>query len=140
MMLRSDPNWRGWKRATLVVDIPNGYTSDVVSYQQTRVAHGGGMADSQPDGLVTGGMADCRLPCHGRFHAAMPWRIPCRHELMADSQTAGAYGRFNAAIPWWITGRRSLWRIRRQAHGRLPCSTRIGLSLGLHIVSAPEPP
>jgi hypothetical protein len=41
-----------------VVDIPNGYTSDVVSYRQTRVAHGGGMADSQPDGLVAGGMAD----------------------------------------------------------------------------------
>jgi hypothetical protein len=29
------------------------------------------------------------------------------------------------------TGRRSLWRIRRQTHGGLPCSTRIGLSLGL---------
>jgi hypothetical protein len=40
------------------------------------------------------------------------------------------------------TGRRSLWRIHRQAHGGLPCSTRqcIGLSLGLHIVSALEPP
>jgi hypothetical protein len=38
------------------------------------------------------------------------------------------------------TGRRSLWRICRQAHGRLPCSIRqcIGLSLGLHIVSAPD--
>jgi hypothetical protein len=41
-----------------VVDIPNGYISDVVSYRQTRVAHGGGMADSQPGGLVAGGMAD----------------------------------------------------------------------------------
>jgi hypothetical protein len=41
-----------------VVDIPNGYTSDVVSYRQTRVAHGGRMADSQPGGLVVGGMAD----------------------------------------------------------------------------------
>jgi hypothetical protein len=28
------------------------------------------------------------------------------------------------------TGRRSSWRIHRQAHGGLPCSTRIGLSLG----------
>jgi hypothetical protein len=39
------------------------------------------------------------------------------------------------------TGRRSLWRIRRQAYGGLPCSTRhcIGLSLGLHIVSALVP-
>jgi hypothetical protein len=42
----------------IVVDIPNGYTSDVVSYQQTRMAHKGGMADSQPGGLVAGGMAD----------------------------------------------------------------------------------
>jgi hypothetical protein len=41
-----------------VVDIPNGYTSDVVSYQQTRVAHRDGMADSQPGGLLAGGMAD----------------------------------------------------------------------------------
>jgi hypothetical protein len=40
------------------VDILNGYTSDVVSYRQTRVAHGGGTADSQPGGLVAGGMAD----------------------------------------------------------------------------------
>jgi hypothetical protein len=41
-----------------VVDIPNGYTSDIVSYRQTKVAHEGGMADSQPGGLVAGGMAD----------------------------------------------------------------------------------
>jgi hypothetical protein len=33
----------------------------------------------------------------------------------------------------------SPWRIHRQAHGGLPCSTRIGLSLGLYIVSAPVP-
>jgi hypothetical protein len=37
------------------------------------------------------------------------------------------------------TGRMSLWRIRRHAHGGLPCSTRAGLSLGLHIVSALVP-
>jgi hypothetical protein len=37
------------------------------------------------------------------------------------------------------TGRMRLWRIRRQAHGGLPCSTRIGLSLGLQVVSAPVP-
>jgi hypothetical protein len=43
------------------VDIPNRYTSDVVSYQQTRVAHRGGMADSQPGGLVAGSMADSQL-------------------------------------------------------------------------------
>jgi hypothetical protein len=41
-----------------------------------------------------------------------------------------------AGKPIVDTGRRSLWRIRRQAHGGLRCSTRIGLSLGLHIVSA----
>jgi hypothetical protein len=99
------------------------------------------MADSQPGGLVAGGMADSQThPCHGRFPDSRSlWQI-LRCHAMADSQTAGAYGGFNAAIPWWITGRRSLWRIRRQAHGRVPCSTRIGLSLGLHIVSAPEPP
>jgi hypothetical protein len=56
-----------------------------------------------------GGMADCLLGS------------PVARKPMAD------------------TGRRSLWRIRRQAHGGLPCSTRIGLSLGLHIVSAPVP-
>jgi hypothetical protein len=58
-------------------------------------------------------------------------------------------------VVWWIayqaaklleahgdTGRGSLWRIRRRAHGGLSCSTRqyIGLSLRLYIVSAPEPP
>jgi hypothetical protein len=37
------------------------------------------------------------------------------------------------------TGCRSLWRIQRQAHGGLPCSTRIGLSLGLQFISAPVP-
>jgi hypothetical protein len=36
-------------------------------------------------------------------------------------------------------GRRSLWRIRRQAYGGMPCSIRIGLSLGLHVVSALVP-
>jgi hypothetical protein len=44
-----------------------------------------------------------------------------------------------AGKPMADTGRMSLWRTQRQAHDRLPCSTRIGLSLGLHIVSAPVP-
>jgi hypothetical protein len=96
----------------------------------------------------------------------MPWHITGRIHAMADSQTAGAYGRFHAAMPWQIPRRQELMADsmlpyhgglldagayggsedrpmadhRRQAHGRLPCSTRIGLSLGLHIVSAPEPP
>jgi hypothetical protein len=48
----------GWILRVTVVDIPNGYISDVVSYRQTRVAHGGGMVDSQPGGLVADGMAD----------------------------------------------------------------------------------
>jgi hypothetical protein len=38
------------------------------------------------------------------------------------------------------TGRMSTWRIQRRAHGGLPCSTHIGLSLGLQVVSAPVPP
>jgi hypothetical protein len=71
MSLWAGPLWGRWpnrpRRAAAnpsrtarvaVVDIPNRYTSDVVLYRQTRVAHGGGMADSQPGGLVAGGMAD----------------------------------------------------------------------------------
>jgi hypothetical protein len=58
-----------------------------------------------------GGMADCLL---GSLVAEKPMAV----------QDAGAYG---GSIG--------------QAHGGLPCSTRhcIGLSLGLHIVSAPVP-
>jgi hypothetical protein len=37
-----------------VGDIPNGYTSAVVLNQQTRVAHGGGMADCLPGGPIAG--------------------------------------------------------------------------------------
>jgi hypothetical protein len=37
------------------------------------------------------------------------------------------------------TGRRTLWQIRRHAYGGLPCSIRIGLSLGLQFVSALVP-
>ena len=41
--------------------------------------------------------------------------------------------------PWRTTDDRPMAGLET-AHGGLPCSTRIGLSLGLHIVSAPEPP
>jgi hypothetical protein len=54
---------------------------------------------------------------------------------MADCLPGGPV----AGKPMADTGRRSLWRIQRQAHGGLPCSTRIGLSLGLHIVSTSVP-
>jgi hypothetical protein len=56
---------------------------------------------------------------------------------MADCLSGGPV----AGKPMAGTGGRSLWQIRRQDHGGLPCSTRhfIGLSLGLHIVSAPVP-
>jgi hypothetical protein len=40
---------------------------------------------------------------------------------MADCLPGGPV----AGKPMADTGRRSLWRIRRQAHGGLPCSTRI---------------
>jgi hypothetical protein len=50
--------WKMSYQKLSVVDIPNGYTSDVFSYRQTRVAHGSGMTDSQLGGLVAGGMAD----------------------------------------------------------------------------------
>jgi hypothetical protein len=70
-----------------VGDIPNRYTSDVVLYQQARVAHRGGMADCLLGGPVAGSL----------------WRI----------LDAGAYGGSE--------------------------DTRIGLSLGLHIVSTPVP-
>jgi hypothetical protein len=37
-----------------VGDIPNRYTCDIVLNQQAKVAQGGGMADSLPDGPVAG--------------------------------------------------------------------------------------
>jgi hypothetical protein len=52
---------------TVVGDIPNGYTSDVVLNQQARVAHQGGMADCLPGGPVAGS----------------PWQWRTQ-ELMAD--------------------------------------------------------
>jgi hypothetical protein len=56
---------------------------------------------------------------------------------MADCLPGGPV----AGKPMADNGRRNLWWIRRQAHGGFPSSTRhcIGLSLGLHIVSAPVP-
>jgi hypothetical protein len=48
-------------------DIPNRYTCDVVLNQQARVAHGGGMVDSLPDG-------------------------PIAEKPMAVQEDAGAYG------------------------------------------------
>jgi hypothetical protein len=58
---------------------------------------------------------------------------------------AGAYGgsldRFMADPeigPWRITDDRPIAGLET-AHGGLPCSTRIGLSLGLQVISAPVP-
>jgi hypothetical protein len=48
-------------------DIPNGYTSDVVLNQQTRVAHQGGMADCLTGGPVAGDtMMVLDAGAHGR--------------------------------------------------------------------------
>jgi hypothetical protein len=63
----------------------------------------------------------------------------------SQSGPSGWYGGLPTGRPscWRDHGgtrRRSLWRIWRQAHGGLPYSTRIGLSLGLQVVSAPVPP
>jgi hypothetical protein len=91
-------------------DIPNGYTNDVVLNQQARVAHQGWY----------GGLA-----------------IP--GGLVAENSTAvldaGAYGG-SGDRPMADTGGMPMAN-SRQAHGGMPCSTRIGLSLGLQVVSAP---
>jgi hypothetical protein len=92
------------------VDIPNGYISDVVSYRQTRVAHGGGMADSQPGGLVA---EDTAVLDAGAYGGSLDMS-------MADSEIG----------PWWTTDDKPM-ADPEMAHGGLPCSTRIGLSLGL---------
>jgi hypothetical protein len=83
-----------------------------------------------------GGYPTGRPSCwwYGRLKAAMPWRIPCCHP-MADSQTHQCHGRFPDS--------RSSWQISQDMlMADLPYSTRycIGLSLGLYVVSAPEPP
>jgi hypothetical protein len=44
----------GWGTVSVVGDIPNEYTSDVVLNQQARVAHRSGMADCLPGGPVAG--------------------------------------------------------------------------------------
>jgi hypothetical protein len=68
----------------------------------------------------------------------------CSLKPASPGGPAGWYGGFAYRAAQLLeshggTGRRRLWRIRRQAHGGLPCSTRIGLSLGLQVVSAPVP-
>jgi hypothetical protein len=101
-------------------DIPNRYTSDVVLNQQARVAHQG---------------------WYGRF--AIPGG-PVNEVVMAVLD-AGAYGRsLDMSMadpetgPWRTTDDKSMAG-PETAHGGLPCSTRIGLSLGLQVVSAPVP-
>jgi hypothetical protein len=69
-------------------------------------------------------MADC-LPGGPVAEVAMAVLDACAHggsgdRPMADPETGP-------------------WRIQRQAHGGLPCGARIGLSLGLQVVSAPVP-
>jgi hypothetical protein len=68
----------------------------------------------------------------------------CSPKPASQGGPSGWYGGLSTRRPsCWRDhggiGCRSLWRIRRQAHGGLPCSTRIGLSLGLQVVSAPVP-
>jgi hypothetical protein len=73
-------------------------------------------------------MADSMLPYHGGL------------------LDAGAYGgsldksMVDLEIGPWQTTDGKPMADPEMAHGRLPCSTCIGLSLGLHIVSAPKPP
>jgi hypothetical protein len=55
--------------------------------------------------------------------------------LMADPKTSMADPE---AGPWWITDNKPM-ADPGTARGGLPCSTRIGLSLGLQLVSTPVP-
>jgi hypothetical protein len=101
-----------------VGDIPNRYTSDVVLNQQARVAHQG---------------------WYGRF--AIPGS-PVAEVDMAVLDTGAFGGSLDISMadpetgPWWTTDDKPMAG-PETAHGGLPCSTRIGLSLGLQVVSAP---
>jgi hypothetical protein len=103
-----------------VGDIPNRYTSDVVLNQQARVAHQGWYGGfAIPDGPVAE-VATAVLDA-GAYGGSLDMS-------MADPETG----------PWRITDDKPMAG-PETAHGGLPCSTHIGLSLGLQVVSAPVP-
>jgi hypothetical protein len=94
--------------------------SDVVLNQQARVAHerwyGGFAIPGGPVAEVATAVLD--TGAHGRS----------LDRSMADPETG----------PWQTTDDRPM-ADPETAHGGLPCSTRIGLSLGLQVVSALVP-
>jgi hypothetical protein len=107
-------------RGNFVGDIPNGYTSDVVLNQQARVAHQGWYGGfAIPGGPVAEvDMAVLDAGAYGGF----------LDMSMADRETG----------PWRTTDDKPMAG-PETAHGGLPYSARIGLSLGLQVVSAPVP-
>jgi hypothetical protein len=114
---------RGWAAPPVVWpvgDIPNRYTSDLVLNQQVRVAHqgwyGGFIISGGPVGEVATAVLDV-----GAYGGSLD-------RSMADPEIG----------PWRTTDDMPMAG-PEIAHGGLPCSTRIGLSLGLQVVSAPVP-
>jgi hypothetical protein len=109
-----------FKSLCFVGDIPNRYTSDVVLNQQARVAHQGwyvGFAiPGGPVAEVTTAVLDA-----GAYDRSLG-------RSMADPETG----------PWRVTDGRPM-ADPETALGGLPCRARIGLSLGLQVVSAPVP-
>jgi hypothetical protein len=104
----------------IVGDIPNGYTSDVVLNQQARVAHQGWYGGFAIPGGPVAEVATAVLDA-GAYGGFLDMS-------MADPKTG----------PWRTTDGKPMVD-PETAHGMLPCSTRIGLSLGLQVVSAPVP-
>jgi ribonuclease HI len=101
-----------------VGDIPNRYTSDVVLNQQARVAHQGWYGRFAIPGVLVAEVGTAVLDA-GAYGGSLDMS-------MADPETG----------PWWTTDDESMAG-PETAHGGLPCSTRIGLGLGLQVVSAP---
>jgi hypothetical protein len=110
----------GELKLSAVGDIPNRYTSNIVLNQQARVAYQGWYGGfAIPGGPVA--EVDTAVLDTGANGGSLDMS-------MADPETS----------PWWTADDKPMVD-SEMAHGGLPCSTRIGLSLGLQVVSAPVP-
>jgi hypothetical protein len=107
-------------RIWIVGDIPCRYTSDVVLNQQARVTHQGWYGVFVIPGGPVAEVATVVLDA-GAYGGSLD-------RSMADPKIG----------PWRTTDDGPMAG-PETAHGGLPCSTRIGLSLGLQVVSAPVP-
>jgi hypothetical protein len=103
-----------------VGDIPNRYTSDVVLNQQARVAHQGWYGGFAISGGPVAEVAMAVLDA-GAYGGSLD-------RSMADPKTG----------QWQTTDDKPMAG-PEMAHGGLTCSTCIGLSLGLQVVSALVP-